>query len=151
MGVTEYDQISDQEIVLRKALIQTVSDGKTTKYYREDLSSPIQKEVFRPTQRDIDGISVFREHFTTALDLVTKLPGERRAPSEYLVLRIPVEAIRAMMLSVVPTPNEDTLPGHSEIPELNAQTRKRQRRALQQVLANWVNQHIDDGVLVTFE
>lgn len=96
---TQHDSIQPSEYVLRRVLNQTsVIDT--------DLAQPVQRIAFRPTDEDLDGISVFRALFTTAEEVAAG-----KSAHGYYVVRIPVNEILALGLTVVPDPQVDTLEG----------------------------------------
>lgn len=94
--------------------------------YDPSLPTPILPGAFRPTKDDTDGISVFREHLFSVIEL---LHSARKPPEFYVVARFRAADLLALGLSLVPTQTEDDPPGHVSIPELrleaynNAKTR----------------------------
>lgn len=128
---TQHDSIQPSEYVLRRVLNQaSVIDT--------DLPQPVQRIAFRPTDEDLDGISVFRALFTTAEEVAAG-----KSAHGYYVVRIPVNEILDLGLTVVPDPQVDTLEGHSLIPELTSHTRKTEfSKKKQQQLAGLVNKDI---------
>jgi hypothetical protein len=83
-------------------------------HYNPSLDPPISAFSFRPNKNDVDGISLYREHFTS----VEALANSGRKPP-YIVARLNASDIFALGLSLDPTPGEGDLPGHVVIPELS--------------------------------
>lgn len=103
----QHDPIEDDEFLLRRVLRE---------YVDTNLAQPVQREGFRPTKDDVDGISVFRERFVAPSVVAT---AGRRGPTGYYVVRLRARDIRALGLSVRPNVMDNQLPGHSLIPEIN--------------------------------
>jgi hypothetical protein len=89
---------------------------------------------FRPSTEDTAGLSVFREKYLT--------PGEvaaaGRKPGEYYVVRLSVQALTALGLTVVPDEQTTGPAGHALVPELSLSAclqDKRRLRAVQVKLA----------------
>jgi hypothetical protein len=122
--VGEDDPIASSEYVLRIVLTQFVN---------LDLPQPISTEAFRPSSRDTDGLSVFREQFIDPRDLAVQSP---RAGNCFVV-RLSVVDITSLKLTVIPDP-QPGLPGHSLIPELKTGAKgdeKKRERELRLALA----------------
>lgn len=139
--VTEHDNVLPDEYVLRRVLIQADCINL-------DLRKPVQETAFRPTNQDVNGISVYRELFTTP----EAVAREGRSPKGYYVLRIPVNEILALGLTVVENPDENQLPGHCLIPEVNVKKRgnrdaKRELKVLQQSLADLINKDYTNRIV----
>lgn len=106
--VTETDPVSDDEYVYRRVLKQ---------YYNDIPSWPgdrVDRLAFRPTDKDTEGLSVYRAPFVQPAELDIDSEG---CPGRYYVARIPVRALREIGLSVEPNP-ADGPQGHSLIPEI---------------------------------
>jgi hypothetical protein len=83
------------------------------------------RAAFQPsTERDTDGLSVFRESFTSA----RMLAFHGRAKGDCFVVRLNVADIEGTGLSVVAAPDPDQLPGHALIPELAYSIYKRDKQ-----------------------
>jgi hypothetical protein len=98
--------------------------------------------AFRPTPDDTTGISIYRAGETSPEEIVA---ASRKPPNEYCVVRLPVEALRAMGLTIVPEPDPDMPTGHAVIPELSLQeyTRTPQRlKEVQEKLARLASDNI---------
>ena len=114
----EHDSVSQDEKVLRRIL-------KNPEYYKPGLPIPIQYRAFYPTKEDEDGLSLFRELFTTAGDV-----AKGKNPKGYAVARLLVAAINELDLTVLPDPQpQPELPGHSLIPELNYNDKEKNKAA----------------------
>ena len=125
--------LSPDEYILRRV---PVSPGN--KLVNLDLSPPLNRVAFRPNEKDILGISVFRELFVTPLRIAKKA---RKGPNSCYVVRLRVSDVRAAGFNAIPDPQADQLPGHTLIPEINftsLQNDKEQSKVLQLKLANLV-------------
>ncbi len=131
--VTQHDTLSEDEYVLRRILNQdNIIDL--------NLSHPIQRIAFRPTDKDTDGISVFRELFATPEEVA--FTGNN--PSGYHVIRLPYREILGLGFSIIPNPDISQPNGHSLIPDLHCDLQKSISRALQQSLATLANKNFSD-------
>lgn len=127
------DQVEDAESVLRR--IHKI-------YYNTGAVTPVQPEAFRPTERDVDGLSVFRERFVSAAHVLADVAEGKRA--SYFIARLAVRDLRALNFTVVPAPRMD-LAGHAVIAELNwtsYQKDKPRLKELQAKLAQLASQGI---------
>ena len=88
-------------------------------YFDAELASPIQRAAFRPTDRDVDGISLFREMHLSPKDLSST---GTKAP--YVVGRIRASEIERIGLTLLPTPDPTQPPGHVSVPQLNTKSMK---------------------------
>ena len=70
---------------------------------------------FRPTDKDTDGISVFRALFVSP----DRVASSGKNPKGYYVARLCVSDIISLGLTVIPNPKDDQLPGHALIPTLS--------------------------------
>ena len=77
------------------------------------LRIPFRPAAFKPTESDQDGLSVYRERFVSAAEVA----AGGRTPGAYYVVRLAVQDLHRLHLSVVPAPGP--LPGHAVIPQLN--------------------------------
>lgn len=100
-------------------------------YYQADLPVPVQFAAFRPNAQDDTGLSVFRERFTTAADVLAGLPADKRA--DYYLARLAVSELRKLGLTVVPDPDPDGPTGHAVIPELSNSAYRAEKQRLKQV------------------
>ena len=130
---TEDDAIEDEELLLRRSLVEWVD---------LNLELPVSRVVFRPTEDDSTGISFFREFFSTPAEVVelTEKLG-RRPRNDYCVIRMPVCSIRDNGMSINPDPIE-LLKGHALLPEIKS-TLRRQSKKYQVRLASWINQNLN--------
>lgn len=77
--------------------------------------------AFRPADRDVDGLSLYRELEASA----RQVAGWGRQGRHYFVGRIRAGAIVELGMTLRATPDPDGRPGHVIIPELTHATRKR--------------------------
>jgi hypothetical protein len=82
-------------------------------HFDGSLRIPFRPAAFKPTESDRDGLSVFRERFVSP----SEVASGGRTPGVYYVVRLAVQDLQRLDLSVLPTPGQ--LPGHAVIPELN--------------------------------
>jgi hypothetical protein len=108
-------------------------------YFDSRLPLPIQPVAFKPTESDVDGLSVFRERFVSPAEVA----AAGRTPGAYHVARLAVRDLQALRLTVVPSPGE--LPGHAVLAELNRAFYEQDRagaKLLQAALAKLASQGI---------
>ena len=130
--------VSRDEYVLRA--IPNVKD-----YYNSSLGEPIQRVVFQPDKRrDLDGLSVFRERFVTATKIAMALPKR----GDYYVVRLSVEDLNAIGLTVIPKPVLGQPPGHALIPELSYEAYRADKPRSKDVQRALVRISSDPGALV---
>lgn len=86
-------------------------------FFRDGLLIPVLRGAFTPNQSDTTGLSVYRERFVTAEETLANIDPEKRP--QYRVVRLPVEELRQLGLSVIPEPDPEGPPGHAVIPELS--------------------------------
>ena len=79
---------------------------------------------------DTAGLSVYREKHVTPKEVAST----GRKPAEYYVVRLSVQALGALNLTVLADEQGGGLPGHALIPEINASTYEENREALKAVL-----------------
>jgi hypothetical protein len=77
------------------------------------LAISFRPAAFKPTESDQDGLSVYRERFVSP----SEVAAGGRTSGAYYVVRLAVQDLHRLSLSVVPTPGP--LPGHAVILELN--------------------------------
>jgi hypothetical protein len=108
-------------------------------HFDGSLRIPFRPAAFKPTESDRDGLSVFRERFVSPCEVASG----GRTPGVYFVVRLAVQDLRRLNLSVLPTPGP--LPGHAVIPELNRpfyENEKQRSRDLQLELCRLASQAI---------
>jgi hypothetical protein len=97
-----------------------------------DLSQPIpvSREAFRPSRDDADGLSVFLERPDVT---PAEIAAAGRKPGEYYVVRISVQALQDLQLTLRP----DELPGgpagHHVVPELSLTAYQANKQRLKDV------------------
>ena len=100
--VSEHDPVEEKESLLRLVPMA---------YYDPTLNEPIPRIAFKPSGRDRDGLSFYRDRFVTPADLV------RQKGKEYVVARISVVEFLQRGFTVEPSPQPGP-PGHCVVPEL---------------------------------
>ncbi|HWG44019.1 MAG TPA: hypothetical protein VN688_14670 [Gemmataceae bacterium] len=104
----EHRPVEDSEFVYRR--IHRV-------YYQAGLPIPLQAAAFRPTTNDATGLSVFRAVFVQPIDILASIePGKR---NDYYVVRLAVQELHRLGLTVVAEPEPNGPAGHAVIPELS--------------------------------
>jgi hypothetical protein len=89
----------------------------------------VLQAAFRPTDSDVDGISVYRpECGATAVSVATDHKLVEHYVASLLVSRIVSLNIDGLRPTVIPTHNDDPIPGHASIPELNVDLRDNHRK-----------------------
>lgn len=106
--------VSDDEFVLRRVPEQ---------YAVPPLSNPpVGHNAFRPTEKDVTGISVYRAiYHPDPKTILAGIPDEVKR-AKYTIVKLAVADIESLGLSVVP--KEDEIAGHAEIPQLNRTARE---------------------------
>jgi hypothetical protein len=84
--------------------------------YDPSLAVAIVAFAFRPTDEDVDGISLYRELFASAHDVAS---SGRKPASFYVVARMKAADVLVLGLTLVPTPWIGNVAGHVSIPEIN--------------------------------
>ena len=102
---SETNPVSPDEFVFRRIL---------RKWYDPSKDPPVDRQAFRPTSRDVKGLSVFRANFIDPERLDRDNDGN---PGKYCVARLRASAIMDLNLTIIPD-RIDELPGHALIPEL---------------------------------
>jgi hypothetical protein len=87
-----------------------------TNYFRKEMGNwAVAPYAFKPhRKRDVDGMSFFRQIFTTAQAVAkrsTHVHGVR-------VANISGQQLRGLDLTAEPSPNADELPGHIIVPDM---------------------------------
>lgn len=128
--------IDPDEFLLRRIPI-------TGGYFDTKKSPPVQPGAFRPNAGDTDGISFYRERLLSPSELVAR---SKRPPGTTKVARLLARDLLALGLTLEPKQEEDDLPGHVVIPEVNYldynsrdPTRNERPTALGKSLANLAN------------
>jgi hypothetical protein len=132
---SETDPVSDDEFVYRRVLKNWYDE------YAPNPEDRVNRLAFRPTPEDVDGLSIYRAQFLDPEQLDRDGSGMH---GRYYVACIPVRSLRALGLSVHPSPNKP-LPGHCLVPEVNAGLRgeaKRRSKEVQLELARLAGKNI---------
>jgi hypothetical protein len=95
-------------------------------YYKPGLAIPVQPEAFRPTDKDVDGISVADAAKATPQQALLGVAPEKR--DRYYVARIPIEILQHLGLSVADKPLPEN-PAHAVIPEMNTADYQKDKEA----------------------
>jgi hypothetical protein len=119
----ERDPVDESEFVFRR--IPRI-------YYDANLTIPVQREAFRPTDKDTTGLSVFRAQFAQPLDTLTGVDPAKA--KDYYVARLSVRDLRKLDLTVTPDPLADGPPGHAIIPELSWPAYQASKQSLKPIL-----------------
>lgn len=86
---------------------------------RKKKSPGFIRMAFGPSKNDTDGLSVFREHFSSAIAVAS---AARQTSENYFIARLSVRELRERFgLTVVPSPDPGQPEGHAVIPEINTQ------------------------------
>lgn len=138
--VTEQDSVEAEEFILRRIL-------NLPNWVDLTLSRPIQGVAFSPTDKDADGISVFREQFTTP-EAVAKTGAN---PAGYYVARLQASELIGLGLSITPDPlPPDSGPrGHALVPEMCSGMDKPNERALRAKLVLLINLDWQNRIVYT--
>lgn len=108
------DPISPDEYLLRR-----VPFDENNKPIDPELAQPVSRLAFRPSSKDVDGISLFREKFVTP-EQIANLHRENSKGKECYVVRVKAKDLFDPSVGVKVIPNKiDALPGHALIPEIN--------------------------------
>lgn len=108
-------------------------------WYKANLPIPFEWLAFKPTDKDVDGVSVYQAELITP----AQLAASGRKPGTYYVVRLSVRALRSLKLMIVPT--DGPLPGHAVIPELRwsaYEANKQSAKELMLELAKLASQNI---------
>ncbi|VTU00668.1 Uncharacterized protein OS=Singulisphaera acidiphila (strain ATCC BAA-1392 / DSM 18658 / VKM B-2454 / MOB10) GN=Sinac_4193 PE=4 SV=1 [Gemmataceae bacterium] len=119
--------ISPDEYVLRRIL-------KNPSHYDPSLPVPVQKAAVRPSQRDVNGLSVYREQYYLGNPAGVLAHVEEGKRNNYHIGRIRVSDLNRLGLTVRPAEGPEHLPGHCEIPELNHEDYEKDKRKFADVI-----------------
>ena len=110
------EPIADDEIVYRR-----VSD--TSGWYDPNSDRPVAWAAFRPNEKDLDGISVWRAKYKSPAEVAaTQARPERR----YFILVLRAARLRESGIEVKPSPQLGG-PGHATLANLNKEQYERDR------------------------
>jgi hypothetical protein len=133
------DPVSEDESVYRRILNEK-------DHYNPLLSKPVAYAAFRPTDKDKDGISVYRPACGATVAQVASGRFERGYHvASLLVLDIVSLDIEGLRPTVTPLSDDGKIPGHAVIEQLNVTLRdgnKKQYRLLAQRLADLASANI---------
>jgi hypothetical protein len=96
----------------------------TSDYFRADMGSwAVAPYAFTPNKkRDVDGMSFFREDFTTCRGVAEA----NRHPAKARTARITMPQLDELELEARPEPDTTELPGHSLVPDMRFVEKKTQ-------------------------
>lgn len=117
----ESDPIHDEEILYRRIPV-------SMKWYTPDENPPLSPYAFRPTKRDVTGLSVYRQKYKNIAEAALGRPGK-----SYYVAVFKAADLRAKGIDIVPRVIEGD-PGHAEIISLTYESRKSNASAAIQYL-----------------
>lgn len=106
----EQEPIQDDEFVYRRI---------HRHFYDASIPTCIRREAFRPSQNDDTGLSVFRAAFVQLAGTLANIDASKQ--NDYYVVKIAVQDLHRLGLTVVPEPDPNGPPGHAVIPELSWQ------------------------------
>jgi hypothetical protein len=101
-----------------------------------DVPRIVHLAAFRPSREDATGLSVFREAYLSA----AQVAALGRKTGEYVVVRLSVEALARLGLTVVPDDEPNSPPGHAVIPQLNVAEYERDKQRLKDILLELARQ-----------
>jgi len=141
--INQDDELGTDEYVFRRVL-------NRPDIIDLSLREPLQRSAFRPTNDDVYGISVFRELFTSAEELISLGNSE----SGYYVVRLPVQDILNAGLQIIPDPQEGQPLGHALIPSITVQDYKNKQaknisRLNQKKLSDIVNKNVKSRIVLS--
>ena len=99
-------------------------------YYDSSLPLPVMPVAFQPDrERDVDGLSFFREDFVSPIRLAAANENARGC----CVTRLRVKDLHDLGLSVLPTPHPDEQAGHVIVPEMSYGTYKNSKKQVKDI------------------
>ncbi|MBI3461649.1 MAG: hypothetical protein HY000_01110 [Planctomycetes bacterium] len=99
-------------------------------HYDASQPFPTQPAAFRPSPSDTAGLSVYRESLISPVEVA----ATGRRPGDYYVVRLSVQTLHALNLSVIPDELTDGPRGHALIPELSVTAYQQNKQGLKGVL-----------------
>ena len=91
---------------------------------------PVLPAAFRPSEADAAGLSVYRAKFVSPLEVASA----GRSPANYYVVRLAVQSLHNLGLTVVPEEHPAGPPGHALIPELSVTSYRQNKEQMKAVL-----------------
>jgi hypothetical protein len=119
----EQEPIQDDEFVHRRI---------HRNFYDSSIPTRIRREAFRPNASDDTGLSVFRAALVQPADTLANTDASKQ--NDYYVVRIAVQDLHRLGLTVVPEPAPNGPLGHAVIPELSWQAYQADKQRLKPVL-----------------
>lgn len=143
--VTQHDPVESAEYLLRR--IPNKPDTVNV-----ELRRPLSRLAVKPNGRDVDGISIFRERFTSAQEIA----AQGQCTDGYYVVRIQAQEVLNIGLSVQADPSEGQPEGHALVPEINIRDYRahggnkeseRKSKQLQDALTKVLNQNFQQRLV----
>lgn len=103
---------SDERFILRRV---------SSAHYTPGNPIEVLPVAFRPSSRDVDGLSVYFEASEGGVT-PAQLAADARPGRQFCVVRLSIRELEKLGLTVVPAPNDDGIPGHALIPEINLES-----------------------------
>lgn len=126
-GPDENAPVLASEYILRRIL-------NDQQYIITDREISVTPHAFRPTDKDVNGISVFRKLFISANEVARLGTNEKG----YYVSELLTEELMQSNMSVIPDPldpdSPDYIPGHSAIPELSRSAYKADKKTVKALM-----------------
>jgi hypothetical protein len=142
--LTQSDPVNEDEYVLRRIPNQhhIITRG---------IRRAVQRGAVVPGPKDVDGISVFREKFTSGREIA----AAGHSSNGYYVVRIGVKEILVLGLTLQPDPQGNQPEGHALIPEINYSeysaggNLKIKSKQYQDKLTKLINEDLDGRIVHT--
>ncbi len=100
-------------------------------YFQAGVPVLFRITAFRPTSQDSTGLSVYRAGFLQPVDILADLQTSKQ--NDYFVVRLAVQDLQWLGLTVVPEPDPNGPPGHAVIPELSWQAYQANKERLKDI------------------
>lgn len=121
-GVRETSPITDDEFVLRRV-------SEKSGWYKPESVRPFAWVAFKPNEKDVRGLSVWRETYTTP----EQAAGNNARPaSRYFLFKLNVGRLREAGVIVEPSTDEGGA-GHASLVNLNARRYAEDKNAVQEL------------------
>ena len=102
----EADRVETSEWLLRRISLRS-------NWYDPNRTPPFARVSYQPNDKDVDGLSLFRESFISP----TVLASTGGKPP-YVIARVRVERFTDLGISIVASANQTEPPGHVSVPAL---------------------------------
>jgi len=128
------EPVADDEVLYRR-----VSDRSG--WYDPSLDRPIAWEAFRPNERDLDGISLWRARSYESPERVARIGA--KANRQYFLLVLRAGTLRSVGATMLPTPSPAG-PGHVTLANLSAIEYRRDRNAVRELAESIAHDLVED-------